>query len=553
MMDGLLGRGFSFKCKTLIKASRARIEVVRRRAEARQRFLKEDLVKLLSDGLDINAYNRTEEYIAGINLLSCYDFLEQSCEYIVKQLSRMEKQGECPEECREAIATLMFAAARLSDLPELRDLRDVFQQRYGSCLDVYVNQKFIEKLSSKAHTTTKKLQVLQDIASEFSIKWDSRGFEQRIAAPSIVTKVDEKRAELLKQRPGKEYRGKSSSHGDDKILFHGRRHRQTKDKHSYFTEKGAKELKPNSSSSHGKILDNVRHSNGIYNPDKLEGTEALFGKKGEFARNYAENPGKFENGEHSNQNNKRISTRKEPQEESDGLKSCSTYALPPPYVKAKGNIALLPYTKPKEDEHLASSGPSTSKQAGSYLDGQLEKELAHHGEKIPVPKPLSVRKKHHKSSSDYDVKGSFEEVGTAKRSSSSSRRKEPSRKGLEIWFDEEQGRKDEDEKVIDKLLIHYSKKPSSYDAEKVRKYIISTNAGESSRDRIRDVHKVKYEVAPPPTRSVSLPKEQTDSQESKKVFTRANTFQADNQARHVHPKLPDYDDLAARFAALRGR
>lgn len=47
----------------------------------------------------------------------------------------------CPEECREAVSSLMFAAARFSDLPELRDLRQIFQDRYGNSLECYVNQK----------------------------------------------------------------------------------------------------------------------------------------------------------------------------------------------------------------------------------------------------------------------------------------------------------------------------------------------------------------------------------------------------------------------------
>lgn len=49
--------------KPLIKATRTRIEVVRRRAEAKQRFLKEDLAKLLTNGLDINAYGRVRSFL----------------------------------------------------------------------------------------------------------------------------------------------------------------------------------------------------------------------------------------------------------------------------------------------------------------------------------------------------------------------------------------------------------------------------------------------------------------------------------------------------------
>lgn len=48
---------------------------------------------------------------------------------------------ECPEECVEAIASLMFAAARFSDLPELRDLRQIFQERFGTSLEHLENRK----------------------------------------------------------------------------------------------------------------------------------------------------------------------------------------------------------------------------------------------------------------------------------------------------------------------------------------------------------------------------------------------------------------------------
>jgi hypothetical protein len=49
--------------------------------------------------------------------------------------------SECPEECREAVSSLMFAAARFSDMPELRDLRQIFHERYGNSLELFVNQE----------------------------------------------------------------------------------------------------------------------------------------------------------------------------------------------------------------------------------------------------------------------------------------------------------------------------------------------------------------------------------------------------------------------------
>lgn len=51
--------------------------------------------------------------------------------------------SECPEECREAVSSLMFAAARFSDLPELRDLRNIFQEKYGNYVEHFVNKEVI--------------------------------------------------------------------------------------------------------------------------------------------------------------------------------------------------------------------------------------------------------------------------------------------------------------------------------------------------------------------------------------------------------------------------
>ncbi|XP_022882421.1 uncharacterized protein LOC111399380 isoform X2 [Olea europaea var. sylvestris] len=651
MLDGLLGRGFSSKCKSIIKATRTRIELVRRRAEAKQRFLKEDLAKLLSNGLDINAYGRTEEFIAGLSLLSCYDFIEESCEYVVKQLSKMQKLGECPEEFREAVASLMFAAARFSDLPELRDLRDTFQERYGNSLECFVNQKFIEKLSTRSPTTEKRLQVLQDIASEFSIKWNCKGFEQRMTA-SALAQVTISERHIPKQSPlflddgnqtcnrreinvgkrnelnhvgGREktsyYKQKSLVKGEDGtssggqgVLFHGRQG-LLEDKRLDLNGKDDILLKgvSKSSPSPQNMVDNIvgghiRHNDGV-NTRKAGTIEALSCKKPDVSTSCTGFLGKTEDliasPDHVNGKNLLNSTGKARLEETDRLKSCYNNLPPPPYIKSKDNsiVPLPPYTKPKEDKHEAIR---RSKHGGSNFDGHFfgssphnriksinslgksdeepnhldregkslglvqiesygnEKKADYYKDNaIPLQKQRSNRRKHQKSSSNHDSLGNVDNFSSAKRSSSS-RRRDHSRKGLQILFDNEHDKNDEEEQVIDRLLIHYSKKPSSYDASKSKKKLLShssmrrsiqraIDAGELSLDQSRDGQDIESEIVPLPARSISLPHKESGSLQVKKVFARANTFQPDNQARHVHPKLPDYDDLAARIAALRGQ
>ncbi|KAL8254842.1 hypothetical protein R6Q59_033063 [Mikania micrantha] len=589
---------------------------------------------LVLTSLLYNIVIQTEEFIAGLNLLSCYTFIDQSCEYILKQLSVMQKLGQCPEECRETVASLMFAAARFSDLPELRDLRDLFQERYGNGFECYVNQVFVEKLASKPPAVEKRIKLLQDIAAELLIQWDSKGFKQRMDKSSalgpklgsLIATDDECKPPIGNNgfRKNDQHFKERAEHAhqvpplrNDKIVNIRRKEvldipNVEKKKHGYKHDKLAAKAENGGYSSKGTPESNINKSifgeNGkmpeVFDDDRvIRGRNERHGYKHELVATKTRDndvlDGPIFGREEKHHKERRSgtedvisskSTRKVKEEdvirgrnerhgykhelvatktrdndvlhgpifgreekhhkerrsvtedaisskstgkvkEEDVIRSKSTYnsSLPPPYVKL--NIPP-PYSKP----HNASNMEKMKKES----DHEIE-DLHYQNNMIPLPKPKSVRRRHRhsKSSSSHDDIGSSEDAHIVKRVSSS-RRKE--RKGLQILFDDEQypSHRDEEEKMMDKLLLHYSKKPSVYDVGKLRKKKTRSNSNDE-------------EIIVPPTRSISLPHEESGESEPKKVYVRANSFQPDNQAKHVHPKLPDYDDLAARFAAMRGR
>lgn len=667
MLDGLLGRGFAPKCKSLIKLTKTRIDGISRKRKASEKYLKKDIADLLANGLDINAYGRTDVLLDALTLSSCYDFVEQSCDFVLKHLSIIHKQRECPEDLREAVSSLMFAAARFSDLPELRDLRQIFQERYGNSLELFVNQDFVGNLTSRPSTLEKKVQLMQGIALEFSINWDSRAFEKRMSKPSTYLQdqpkmygsfhvTDDKnisssgmdaiirgekhdaslkeRLELTSDghrlRNGKEStvpkreapdiqskhepsgRGYKALNGREEtipkkdghgISFQGRQ--EISDyKHEAWNGRGDATLKSvrSGSSSQGKrpecIDDGSRSLIGRENtaPEKDYLGSLPFGKP-EIAPSCAGLPSKrndklpFAGNNQGGQQDIANAVWKAQEDELRKVKPYYNNALPPPYVK--------PNVKPKASKsgvnlgssqagfdsnldlidpsmHKRGSAGSTSEriQLGSdhsdherqvpvrvNSNGQ-EKDHLHPGDVIgnPIPKPKSSRRRHSKSRSHHDDTGSYSEATEVVTRRSRSRRRDDSRRDLQILVDEHY-QKDEEERALDKLLIHYSKKPSAYEPGRVRRksktrhaHHSSIDGGESPQDG-RDGPDEGSEMVPPPPRSVSLPREQTGPSEATKVFARAASFQPDRSspARHVHPKLPDYDDLAAQFAALRGR
>ncbi|XP_010473010.1 PREDICTED: uncharacterized protein LOC104752541 [Camelina sativa] len=180
MFDGLFKPKFYTKCKSLVKITKTRVDTVKRKKNSVCKYLKNDIVDLLKNSLDYNAYGRAEGLIEEKRRLACYELLEQFCNCVASNVSLLQKSNGCPDECREAISSLVYAAARVSEVPELRDLRSLFAERYGNTLEQFVNPEFVERFKAEPPSKEMKVELLREIAREHSIKWDAKSLEQRL-------------------------------------------------------------------------------------------------------------------------------------------------------------------------------------------------------------------------------------------------------------------------------------------------------------------------------------------------------------------------------------
>ncbi|WJX42862.1 hypothetical protein P8452_30043 [Trifolium repens] len=180
MFRWLLKPKFYSKCIYYVKCIKTRLETIEKKRRAIQKFTKSDIAELLRRGFDYDAYKRTEGLLLEEKILSCYEFIEKFIGCISDHLEDIIKQSDCPEECKEAIPSLMYAAARISDLPELRDLRTLFTEKYGNSLEPYINKEFVERLRRDPPTREMKIKLLYDIAHEFSIDWDAKALKLRL-------------------------------------------------------------------------------------------------------------------------------------------------------------------------------------------------------------------------------------------------------------------------------------------------------------------------------------------------------------------------------------
>ncbi|XP_062089376.1 uncharacterized protein LOC133795921 isoform X2 [Humulus lupulus] len=431
MLDGLLKPKFYSKCKTNTKLIKTRLETIKKKRNAVQKFLKNDIADLLRNGLDINAYNRAEGLLVEQSLTSCYEMIEIFCGCVSSNLSLMLKQRECPEECKEAVSSLIYAAARFADLPELRDLRNMFTERYGNFIESHLSKEFVERLKPAPFTKETKLQLLHDIAGEFSIEWDSKALEQKLYTPPPPPPPSKKQPEYVSTR--------SNVNG-----YHGSNRREEE----AFSRRNTHER--------GNKMSNIK--------DHHTSERSELNLKSRYVQSSSEDE-TFTDFSHDERKTSSSSAGSVSEDDTDGKRPFYYRLARPPYLKPKSESSL--------DEPTKLNSPV-----------QQEEASTPHEDK---PKPRSVRRRNLKPPPGHE---------------SSSRQE--------------------------------SDKNPPYESNKNK----------------------RPELAMPPGRVSSLPAVPSSLAQASIGPARATSFQPDmkSSAAHVHPKLPpDYDEFAARIAALRGK
>ncbi|WOH02572.1 hypothetical protein DCAR_0521961 [Daucus carota subsp. sativus] len=184
MLDVIFGWGKASKCKKLLRRVQCRLKLLKNKRSSILRYSRDDVALLLKFGYDQNAFNRVEHIIKDERMFAVYDLLEAFCEFIVINLPYIRKHRDCPNDINEAVSTLVFASARCGDLPELCKLRSLFAKRYGQkmtkiALELLpgnlVNQTIKENLSAKSVSDDARYKLMDEIAS--SIKEEPLALE----------------------------------------------------------------------------------------------------------------------------------------------------------------------------------------------------------------------------------------------------------------------------------------------------------------------------------------------------------------------------------------
>ncbi|KAG5597655.1 hypothetical protein H5410_038887, partial [Solanum commersonii] len=67
--------------------------------------------------------------------LSAYNQLDNFCDFISINLLDISANGKLSDDVQEALSSMIFAASRCGELPELHSLRNLFKQHFGQAFD----------------------------------------------------------------------------------------------------------------------------------------------------------------------------------------------------------------------------------------------------------------------------------------------------------------------------------------------------------------------------------------------------------------------------------
>ncbi|XP_059288455.1 uncharacterized protein LOC132041775 [Lycium ferocissimum] len=178
-LDALLGRNFkTSKFKATANLAISRVAVLKNQRQARRSIARSDVVQLLTLGHHERALLRVEQVIKEQNMLDVFDMIEGYSSLVMERVNLLQQEKICPEELKEAISSLIYAATRCGEFPELQELRAIFTSRFGKEFTARavelrnncgVDPKMIQKLSTRMPSLEQRTKVLKEIAAENNI------------------------------------------------------------------------------------------------------------------------------------------------------------------------------------------------------------------------------------------------------------------------------------------------------------------------------------------------------------------------------------------------
>ena len=204
------------RSKTHLRLAIGRIRLLRNKKQVGMQGLRREIAELLASGKEDSARIRVEAVHREENLLVAFELLELFSELLSVRIAMIAQERSVPDDMCEAVASVIYAAQRLPEIPELVTVRGCLAQKYSkefamqcnspaTCEEKGVSPKFVQALSVVAPSGAHKFDLLVGIAAEFGVAWDADdaavrfmgSLHEAIGAPPDPEEVDQLADELV--------------------------------------------------------------------------------------------------------------------------------------------------------------------------------------------------------------------------------------------------------------------------------------------------------------------------------------------------------------------
>ncbi|KAL5708718.1 hypothetical protein ACHQM5_019484 [Ranunculus cassubicifolius] len=525
MLEFLFGWRKASRCKKLIRRVQCRLKLLKNKRDSIVRQVKQDVVQLIKSGHQECAISRIEQLHKDQNIKAVYDLLDNFCEFIIINLSYIRKHRDCPNDINEAVSSLLYASARCGDLPELIKLRKIFGDRYGQKFAMnavellngnLVNRQMIENLCVKSLQEDLKLNLLKEIVQGNGLKLDCPEiygeFEQQDLQKSDI--------KLIECDSEKDIKFTYDSI-DGAIL-------QASDR-----EEAQEIAKPNNATSEREIVAVKSDSNSLLVHSETH-EEMVPVNEAEVISN-------------------RSSCQSIPERSNS-----NTVTESPSYLSERSIVYL------DDVEELEGNVKEDVKEADQRMFMFISKSsLSVRTRRSSITDSLSVDRIEPAELSD----GKLSSRGSSKRSHSArkrSKRRYLSIKDIEcaLYYGESDYSSDDELSSV-KSYPQRKLQPKLNNAEikgEVEKIAIKMEEAEvidcrrscaSSRDSYSRVTSPWTNTRPPYSRALTMPTERPKETPDYQIPRSTSCLPNQQSPSYIHPKLPEYDDLAAKFKSLR--
>lgn len=203
----MFGGGFNpAKCKTALRLCIGRIKLLKNKKGLAVRALRKEIADLIRANKTDSARVRIEGVMREEANLEAFDILDLFCELLVVRLRLIEQEKDLPDDLKEAVATCIYAAKRMGELPELTQIKAQFAAKYGreyahaceadgTAAACGVNRTAIQKLSVRPPTNEDKLEKLRAIAAEHAVPFDEEETSAALARAHTPSRVNRDNAD----------------------------------------------------------------------------------------------------------------------------------------------------------------------------------------------------------------------------------------------------------------------------------------------------------------------------------------------------------------------